>query len=77
MKKLVKPRAIPVPLRVWDIIQVCIKLKHKSNSIVSFLRLVLSISVGKEQAYLVNVDEEVCEAFGIFMYCSKNARGFL
>lgn len=77
MKKLVKLRAIPNPLGAFDIIQICIKLKHKSNSIVSFLRLVLNISIGKEWAHLVNIDKEVCEASGIFMYCSKNAHGFL
>lgn len=77
MKKLVKLRAIPNLLGALDIIQVCVKLKHKSNSIVSFLGLVLNISIGKERAHLVNVDEEVHEASGIFLYCSKNARGFL
>ena len=77
MKKLVELRAIPNPLGVLDIIQVCIKPKHKSNSIVSFLRLVLNISIGKEWAHPVNVDEEICEASGIFLYCSKNACVFL
>lgn len=77
MKKLVKLRAIPNPLGVLDIIQVCIKHNHKSNSIVSFLRLILNISIVKERAHLVNVDKEVCKTSVIFLYCSKNARGFL
>lgn len=58
MKKLVKLRVIPNPLGATDIIQVCVRLEYKSNSIVSFLRLVLNISTGKDWALLVNVGQK-------------------
>lgn len=58
MKKLVKLRVTPNPLGAPDIIQVCVKLQYKSNSIVSFLRLVLNISTGKEWAHLVTVGQK-------------------
>lgn len=58
MKTLVKLRAILNPLGTLNIFQVCINPKHKSNSIVCFLRLVLTRSIGKEQTHLVNADKE-------------------
>lgn len=57
MKMLVKLRAILNPLGTLNISQVCINPKHKSNSIVGFLRLVLTRSTGKEQTHLVNVEK--------------------
>lgn len=70
MTTLVELKAILNPLGTLNIFQVCINPKYKSNSIVCFLRLVLNRSIGKEQTHLVNVDKEVWEPAGIFLYCS-------